>query len=494
MAEYIRVNEKAALKELLRALLNASGPVVYLSLPNRSALWEAKPLRLIRRAGIETQKRIVIVTSSRVGQIRAREAGLTVVGEQELLQAKFKSQIGAASDSPAGWLSQKSGQTLASAKGRKPGRRYVFLAALLAMLIGFAASNVMLQKAVVTVYARAETFKSSADFVVDKSLLSPSGQTMPGIAAERTVNITESFAATGEQNGGSPARGNVTFYSAYPATLKFRAATTFLKSSTGLRYRLDQDVGGLRPGAAQTVAVAAEAGGAAGNLPANATLEVHNAAFGFRPQVVYARVSAGGLTGGNDSVAKVVSEKDYALAREKASLMAVAQAEEELRESLAEDVKIINDLSQQTIISEQFDAALGAATPHFAGRFSIRVEALAFDKNLSLDLAAEAARKKVATGKQLLEVKEDTLQYKVRSWDKEKGLAVVDLGFETLLAAKLDTDELAALLSNRSPEEIKNLLLQKPEIASVRIDLSPFWRKKTPKSTNRMQVRVEIKK
>jgi len=132
---------------------------------------------------------------------------------------------------------------------------------------------------------------------------------------------------------------------------------------------------------------------------------------------------------------------------------------------------------------------------------NIRIEAgnggrgaVAFDKNLSLDLAAEAARKKVATGKQLLEVKEDTLQYKVRSWDKEKGLAVVDLGFETLLAAKLDTDELAALLSNRSPEEIKNLLLQKPEIASVRIDLSPFWRKKTPKSTNRMQVRVEIKK
>src|SRR3989338_11596020 len=86
MADFLRVNEKAALKDLLRALLSAEGLIIYVDIPTGSKLWNLKSLRLIRRAGIETGKKIVMVSASRVSRIRAQQAGLTAVSEEQIFK------------------------------------------------------------------------------------------------------------------------------------------------------------------------------------------------------------------------------------------------------------------------------------------------------------------------------------------------------------------------------------------------------------------------
>ncbi len=495
MADFIRVKSKGTLKELLQALIHSRSQVVYIEIPTGSSLWQTKPLRLVRRAGLETGKRVVLVTNTRIGSIRARDAGLTSVSEEELRNGQIKKTTApVALNSPASWVTQNTGPLRDNKiflSNRK--RRWIFAASSLAALVaGFVVSNIFLQKAVITVYARTQSNPGHIDLIIDGTAAGPNvaEKLVPAILVDKELTIAENFNATGTRNSGAPARGLAVLYSSYPATLTLKASTTYLASESGLRYRFSQDVRGLKPGVPLNIEIVAEAGGAAGNLKAGSSLAVHNAAFGFRPQVLYAGVGDSDLAGGGDETATIVSEQDIIYAREKIVQKASDQANQELGESIVFPAS----LAKTTISQESFSAQAGDATADFNGQMTLRLQGLAFDQNLVLDVLNQQGVTAMLAHQQFLETKEDAIKYEIRSVDFEKGLAVLNVSFESLWMEKINPDDLKILLSGRTIPEVKNLLLQKSQIAAVKIDLAPFWLKRTPKSSKKIDTRVEVER
>ena len=105
MADYIRLNSKNTLRDVLHFLEKSEESSVYIEIPARSSLWDLKNLRLLRRAGKESEKKIVVVTGGRVDTIRAEKAGLLTVSPDKLFKGlPMVSKTEKEAASPAAWV------------------------------------------------------------------------------------------------------------------------------------------------------------------------------------------------------------------------------------------------------------------------------------------------------------------------------------------------------------------------------------------------------
>ena len=477
MADYIRLNSKNTLRDVLHFLEKSEESSVYIEIPARSSLWDLKNLRLLRRAGKESEKKIVVVTGGRVDTIRAEKAGLLTVSPDKLFKGlPMVSKTEKEAASPAAWVSEKqAGRHLWL--GRKK-RAWIFgssvaVAALALLLI----ANFVFEKASIIVYAKAAEKDYSFDTVL--------GQGVPAVKVSKEKTKSQIFKSTGQNNTGTKAQGTVNLLSSYPSTLTLRADTTYLESGSGKRYRFSSHVTGLRPDSPQVVNVTAEESGESGNLSSGARLEVHNSAFGYRPQVLYATVGAG-ITGGSNNFSVAVSDKD------------LEKAKEALSEEILKDVQtetglfLLNDLSRVEIQNLSYDAKAGESRENFTATMKAQVSALGFKEEDLRALAEAETAKKLTQSENLIEVNSASFKYYVRSFDLDNNIAVVNVSYTSKLSPKLDANDLKTLFAGKNSDQIKEILVDKTDIEGVRVSLSPFWRKSTPRDTGRIDVKVEL--
>ena len=513
MADFVRVNASASLKEVLRAVLSAKGRVVYIDIADGSTLWELKSLRLLRRAGLETEKKLVVVSGTRINRIKATQAGLAAASPDELpgkpnamkstssktttfvksgiskKPAPVKATESIAS-SPAQWISSRTGDLAEPGKKRK----LLFAAsAIMALLTGFVVSTVVLQKAEIIVYAHTDTVGSDFDVVFDKNITNdtPGDRAILAYPVREIKKYSQKFDSTGS-SAGLEASGEAVIYSSFPNTLTLRAETTYLEAASGVRYRLQSNITGLRPNVPYSVQVAAERGGSQGNIAAEERLERHNSAFGSRPQVLYARVGAAGMTGGSDSDVLTVSDQDFQKARELIGQKAIEEIKSNLSKTISDNVILIPELTNVRVVSESYEAKIDDVRPDFTGELEVEVTGLAFNDNSVLELAVVESSRSLLTGQKFLEVEQGSVRYTTRSSELERGLAVVNVNLASRFTYDLDPDDLKSLLAGRSTREIKDILLNKGEIAGIKISLSPFWLTKTPKSSKKIHIKVEV--
>ena len=70
----------------------------------------------------------------------------------------------------------------------------------------------------------------------------------------------------------------------------------------------------------------------------------------------------------------------------------------------------------------------------------------------------------------------------------ELGTGVLTNHFESRIVYLVDGDELKRKVSGKSEDEIRELLLSRPEIESVDVSFSPFWVKSAPRLVNRIRI------
>ena len=61
------------------------------------------------------------------------------------------------------------------------------------------------------------------------------------------------------------------------------------------------------------------------------------------------------------------------------------------------------------------------------------------------------------------------------------GRGTLAVHYEGEIVYRLDSEELLTKVRGRTPAEISEILLSRPEIADVQVELRPFWVKKAPK-------------
>ena len=443
--------------------------------------------------------------------VRPRFSDIKIKSSQRPAPAAPKSGVPlttrAAAAEPTKYIKSAQDKFLASTTESEPRSRSsfskIFLITIVVLVLVVFGLAVLLPTADITVYARSEPISRDAEVTLDKSTSTANDttSTIPAQIISREVSQTKSFPATGTKDLGAKSTGSVTLYNFTKNTLTLKAATTTLLAN-GQKFVFVKDVTGLRPtaqigtGADQSVdptslippvAITAVNGGDAGNLPANTKFTIINAALGN--QNVYG-INQSALSGGVTKTVKVVSQSDLdnALAAMTDSIPDQAASDINSEDSTGGDIKILSGGITKEVLAHTASKNAGDTADSFDMTVIAKASGLSFRDSDVKALIKQKITDVLSDDKYLLPDAKDTATETFKSVDLTHGTGVLSVHYETTAAYKVDTSNLPKILAGKNANEIKEILLAKPEIDRVDVEFKPFFVNKAPKLNGKIYI------
>ena len=324
---------------------------------------------------------------------------------------------------------------------------------------------------------------------------------IPGEFLQSENTKGRKFAATGKKDVGQKASGFVYIYNFSKTTLVLKAQTTVLNVGDQ-QYLFVQDVGNIRPTALigledqevdrtsliAPVPVVAAGPGPAYNLAEGARLEIMNEVFGAQPKALYAVAAERGLTGGVTREIKVVTENDILSSFDVLNQELISETRNKLNGT--PHSKLLDQAASSEIIEKYSSVVPGQEVSEFESAIKVRLKALAYDELEVLRIIRERISKLLPKNKILSSDADFRLNSRFKSIDLESGSGILTNHFESKVVYQLDRQELLEKIKGKTPDEIREILLSRPEIESVEIKLSPFWVKKMPRFSKRITLEL----
>lgn len=397
---------------------------------------------------------------------------------------------------------------LAAAEWRRPRfrkwQKIVLAVFILCIIILALLAYLVLPEAVIRVKARTESVTRDLEIKVDKNQnkVDIEEQIIPGQIVEQEVTGKKTFSATGKRNVGKTASGFVHIYNFSKSTLILKAQTTTLYIGDR-KYFFTQDVSNIRPTAIigledqevdpssliPPVPVVATAAGELYNLPVGTRIEIDNEVFGKQPKALYA-VVAEEITGGTTKEIKVVTEADIAASY---SALNTELMENEKKKLAAGNngLEMLDGSFDFQTLEQSSTAIAGTETPEFEASVKAKLQALVFLKSDVRQLITERIKRYLPETKALREDTGNRLQMSFLSVDTAEGQGTINAHFEGEVEYKVDAEEIVNKVRGKTAEEIKEILLSRPEIKEADIKFYPFWVKMAPKFSKKISVEIE---
>ena len=139
----------------------------------------------------------------------------------------------------------------------------------------------------------------------------------------------------------------------------------------------------------------------------------------------------------------------------------------------------------------KFDSEVGAEVSEFSGSMKLKATVVVFDENQIIGQAKNKIKSGLSAEKQLIDIDAKSLKYAVLDYNLEikEAKIKVNLSAESVLA-KVDALVDKNQLTNKTAEEIKNYFSQFPQIKSVEVKFRPAWLTKSPRSAERIEIKV----
>lgn len=374
---------------------------------------------------------------------------------------------------------------------------------VLVLLLVWVLSIFVLPEAKIQVIARSEPMTRDFEIRVDKNQTAPNTAelSIPGKFLEQEVSGSKNFTPTGRRNIGHAASGFVYIYNFSKTTLILKAQTTVLRANNR-QYFFTQDIGNIRPTALlgleeqevdstsliPPVPVVASAPGEEYNLAKGARLEIENEAFGLKPKLLYAAV-AESISGGTTQEVKVVTQGDIVSAYDALTRELVEGARRKLLQE-SSDLKLLDRAYEPMVLEQHSSAAVGAEAVEFEAGIKLKLRALVYNEREVRKIIRERIERVLPANKVLKNDRDGRLQSNFVSLNLDAGQATLYNHFEGEIAYKIDRQELLERVRGRSAEEIREILLSRPEIAGVEVRFYPFWVKKAPKFAKKIQLEI----
>ena len=512
MAKIIYLNSRSDIPSITKLLRQVKESEVVLVVPKNTRLFRfAGKLRQLSKIAGTLGKKITIATTSLGGRRLALHVGFRVIkGKEMKLRVRtrlvgdlvFQKKV---KQTAFGDLPKLVKRVLPTAPGKKSILKISKPRAVIVVIVVLVLTGVMfyaLPSATITVVTRSEPVTRDVEIEVRVDQLEPdlASLTVPGRIIEQEVEGSKSFTPTGRRNIGKKASGFVQIYNLSKTTLILRAETTVL-SIGGESYVFTQDVGGIRPTAfigqgedqeidpsslIAPVPVVALTAGEASNLTGGSRIEITNEVFGAKPEELYAE-AAGNITGGSTLEIKVVSETDILQALEAVQAEIIDQAAKDLTDE-SEGAKLLESAVSSEILEQSVSHQPGDQTGQFSAAVKISLKALVYDENDIIELVRNRVERLLPENKKLISEEESFLRSRFFVTNLELGTGVLTNHFESRIVYLVDGDELKRKVSGKSEDEIRELLLSRPEIESVEVSFSPFWVKSAPRLVNRIRI------
>ncbi len=381
-------------------------------------------------------------------------------------------------------------------------KRTVVWFAFFALLLAAAVIFLVLPKATVLIYPRAEQVTRDIDITLSTTAKEADADqlVLPAIKVSETLQAADDFQSQGKKQVGNPATGTVKIYNFTKAPINLKAGTTTF-TVNGQNYKMSGDLVQVKPTSYSNVAtkeidqsslgesveLVAVTAGEAGNLPAGTRMEISNQVFGSKPQLLYAKTDTA-ISGGVSRYLSFISDPDILAAQNSLKQNILSQ----LRAKLAAEGKILpdNDFTVQ-VTSFVTDKPVNSDVPTFSASLLATVDGLAFNKNDLSDLIYKRVNQSIAAGAALQDDPNLESTYKIKSFDFNAGSAIVTAHLESSSVYQVDVNNVAEGLVGKTPAQVNDILETKPEIDHIDVILVPGWQKTFPWLKQKIEVIIK---
>ncbi len=373
-------------------------------------------------------------------------------------------------------------------------KRLVVSFVVLSLIVILLLVLVILPKADIIVYAKAQTVSRDIDVALSTSATDANAAslTMPAKTTDKTVDGKNTFGSSGKKEVGTKAQGRVNIYNLTGKPINLKSTTTILTVGNK-NYFLTVDQNQIKPNpnvndtSTNLADVIAEKGGEDYNLPAGTRVEISNQVFGSQPQKLFAK-TVSPIIGGTSRFISVVSSDDIDKAKQSLNNSLV----ESLRSDLAKDNLVLLDgafnLQQMDFTT---DKPAGTESLNFEVASKVHIQGLTFDKSVLASLIRQRVVLTLSSGKTLQDATKDTLSFVVKNFDFTGGTLALSVHYESQLDSNLQIGDMKAQIVGKSKQQASEILLADPDIDHIDVTLYPTWQTNIPRFGAKINLTVQ---
>ena len=355
-----------------------------------------------------------------------------------------------------------------------------------------------LPQAKVTIFIEPKILEKDFSLTIDpnQEVIDQENRILPGRILETEKDGEKSTETTGEKTVGEKAKGEATIYNRTDNEKTLEEGTVIVGSGN-LQFTLDQEVkvasktpdlntGVDKWGEAKTGITAIEIG-AQYNLAASTQFSV-----GDYPTSSFLAKNESDLSGGTSRKIQAVSEEDEDDLLTSLSEELADKAEGELLGKVPPDLSLIQESILTEPVSKSFSHEVGEETQNLNLKLTVKINALAFNREEFVKLVVELVSDSIPEGYKL---KEDEIQSRFEvEEENEDGSLLFKTHIKANLLPKLEPDEIARNIKGKYQNFAEDYFKTIPGYIRTEVNLSPSlpgFLRTLPRRENR--IKVEIK-
>ncbi len=385
-----------------------------------------------------------------------------------------------------------------------PWRNRVFLFSFLILILVGASCYITLSKAEIEIWPKVEILTFETRLTIDKKAKEPDfiAKVIPGEILEKEKTVSETFSASGKFLKEKKAEGTIKIYNAFSTLSQVLVATTRFVSADGKLFRTPikvvipggyQEKGKLIPGEID-VKVIADQPGPEYNIDPT-TFSLPGFAGTERYTKFYAK-SFQAMEGGFSQEVPQVTKDDLKQAETTLTKRAKEECEASFKnelqtEKLSSESYFLEKAIQTEIVKTFALNIVGDEVEEFNFQVQAKSKTLIFKKEDLKNFAKEFMSPKISEGKKLHD-ESLKIDFTPETINLDSGKIILSLKISAKIYSEIDLSNLKNNLKGKSAMETKVFLENQPEVTKVKVKLSPFWVKKVPESSEKINLKLSI--
>ncbi len=311
------------------------------------------------------------------------------------------------------------------------------------------------------------------------------GDKIAGIVKKTSMDLTESYEATGEDIIGEEVAGEVIIYNYYTKNQPL-VATTRLMSPEGKVYRIEETV----------------------NIPAGGEVKVRVYADepSINMEIGPTKFTIPGLWAGlqdkiygeskdkieySQKVDKFVTQADIDNAVRDLKQRLVQKAKAEINKKYKDYSQVIYSIDDNSVFTE-IEAERGDEVDGFDATITANIVAVAFDGQAAASLAEKKFISTLATEKELIEFNRNNIIYTLDSFDYREGTASINATFEGKVSLDSNSDVINKEdILGLNKDQLDAYLMSKEGISGYDIEFFPSFIKRVPDIPDKIIIKAK---
>lgn len=376
-------------------------------------------------------------------------------------------------------------------------KRFLFLIFLF-LIIGFFGSQKM-SLAKIAVWPKTELSNFKLEVTIDNGIenINFSQNLIPGQIFESEKVISREFPASGKVLKEEEAEGVIRVYNNYSTNPQILVATTRFVSKEGKLFRSIEkvvvpgghyDKGKLVPGE-YDVKVKADEAGEEYNI-SSSTFSLPGLIGTAQYTSIYGK-SFDSMKGGFKKEVSQVKEEDLESAKEALSNIAKKEGEESVKEKVPEEFIFLKDILKVEVLDPFSSVKAGDEVEKFNYQIKIKSKTLSFRQSDIEDFVKNYILSRISKDKRI-QTESLKINFSIKNFDLESGKIFLSLDTSAKIYQAVDFSLMKGSLSGKTIPEAQNSLEEQPEINKVQIKIIPFWIKRLPENTEKIEMQLNI--